>query len=353
MEKIKRLLLYAGANPEEFAQVQQEMHLYNYNRLVAFLAISIIFLLISSVYAVFSVVLAPNLPAYLIVLGISCLLLPITLYVGRRSRAGLQICLALFLGSLYSLGIYLSTVTSPGGPATAFIAFLLTLPTLFIMPPLENVCSIAIWDVLFCLFVSVTKDARIIQIDMLNGIIYGCISIIASTYVMHMMMQNFITRARLRYVAENDQTTGLRNRNAFEREQNDIPDRCRRTLSCVYMDINGLHELNNAKGHQAGDIMLREVADELKKQFGNELTYRMGGDEYVAFAPDLSEDRLHDKVRAFSLAIEQKDYHAALGWATCETASLRMENLLRIAETRMYQAKSAYYQDKNTLPRGR
>lgn len=27
MEKIKRLLLYAGANPEEFAQVQQEMHL--------------------------------------------------------------------------------------------------------------------------------------------------------------------------------------------------------------------------------------------------------------------------------------------------------------------------------------
>lgn len=151
MEKIKRLLLYAGANPEEFAQVQQEMHLYNYNRLVAFLAISIIFLLISSVYAVFSVVLAPNLPAYLIVLSISCLLLPITLYVGRRSRVGLQICLALFLGSLYSLGIYLSTVTSPGGPATAFIAFLLTLPTLFIMPPLENVCSIAIWDMLFTL----------------------------------------------------------------------------------------------------------------------------------------------------------------------------------------------------------
>ena len=149
MEKIKRLLLYAGATPEEFAQVQQEMHLYNYNRLVAFLAISIVFLLISAVYAVFSVVLAPNLPAYLIVLGISCLLLPITLYVGRRSRAGLQICLSLFLGSLYSLSIYLSTVTSPGGPATAFIAFLLTLPTLFILPPLENMCSVVIWDMLF------------------------------------------------------------------------------------------------------------------------------------------------------------------------------------------------------------
>lgn len=353
MEKIKRLLLYAGANPEEFAQVQQEMHLYNYNRLVAFLAISIIFLLISSVYAVFSVVLAPNLPAYLIVLSISCLLLPITLYVGRRSRIGLQICLSLFLGSLYSLGIYLSTVTSPGGPATAFIAFLLTLPTLFIMPPLENVCSIAIWDVLFLLFVSVTKDARIIQIDMLNGIIYGCISIIASTYVMRMMMLNFITRAKLRFVAENDQTTGLRNRNAFEREQNDIPGHCRRTLSCVYIDINGLHELNNSRGHQAGDIMLREVADELKLHFGSSLTYRMGGDEYIALVPDMPEEQLHEKVRAFSLAIERRDYHAALGWATCDVDGIQMEELLRVAESRMYEAKSAYYRNKNSAPRGR
>ena len=94
MEKIKRLLLYAGATPEEFAQVQQEMHLYNYNRLVAFLAISIVFLLISAVYAVFSVVLAPNLPAYLIVLGISCLLLPITL---MSDGAAEPVCRSVFL----------------------------------------------------------------------------------------------------------------------------------------------------------------------------------------------------------------------------------------------------------------
>lgn len=354
MEKIKRLFLYAGANPEEFAQGQQEMHLYNYNRLVAFLAISIVFLLISAVYAVFSVVLAPNLPAYLIVLGISCLLLPITLYVGRRSRVGLQICLSLFLSSLYSLGIYLSTVTSPGGPATAFIAFLLTLPTLFILPPLENMCSVVIWDMLFFLFVSVSKDARIIQIDMLNGIMYGCISIIASTYVMRMMMLNFITRAKLRFVAENDQTTGLRNRNAYEREQSTIPGRhCRRTLSCVYIDINGLHELNNSRGHQAGDIMLREVADELKLHFGSSLTYRMGGDEYIALVPDMPEEQLHEKVRAFSLAIERRDYHAALGWATCDVDGIQMEELLRVAESRMYEAKSAYYRNKNIAPRGR
>ena len=107
---------------------------------------------------------------------------------------------------------------------------------------------------------------------------------------MHMMMQNFITRARLRYVAENDQTTGLRNRNAFEREQNDIPDRCRRTLSCVYMDINGLHELNNAKGHQAGDIMLREVADGIRSVFRpTDALARIGGDEFLVFLENVDK----------------------------------------------------------------
>ena len=44
MEKIKRLFLYAGANPEEFAQGQQEMHDYNYGRLSVFLALAIVFL---------------------------------------------------------------------------------------------------------------------------------------------------------------------------------------------------------------------------------------------------------------------------------------------------------------------
>ena len=99
--------------------------------------------------------------------------------------------------------------------------------------------------------------------------------------------------------------------------------------------------------------MLREVADELKKQFGDELTYRMGGDEYIALAPDMPEEQLHEKVRAFSLAIERRDYHAALGWATCDIDGIQMEELLRVAESRMYEAKSAYYRNKNIAPRGR
>ena len=59
-----------------------------------------------------------------------------------------------------------------------------------------------------------------------------------------------------------------------------------RTISpaiCVYIDANGLHELNNERGHEAGDLMLRFVADSLMEQFPRGSLYRVGGDEFVVF----------------------------------------------------------------------
>ena len=50
-----------------------------------------------------------------------------------------------------------------------------------------------------------------------------------------------------------------------------------RTISpaiCVYIDANGLHELNNERGHEAGDLMLRFVAESLMEQFPKGSLYR-------------------------------------------------------------------------------
>ena len=53
-----------------------------------------------------------------------------------------------------------------------------------------------------------------------------------------------------------------------------------RTISpaiCVYIDANGLHELNNERGHEAGDLMLRFVAESLMEQFPKGSLCRVGG----------------------------------------------------------------------------
>ena len=69
-----------------------------------------------------------------------------------------------------------------------------------------------------------------------------------------------------------------------------------RTISpaiCVYIDANGLHELNNERGHEAGDLMLRFVADSLMEQFPKGSLYRVGGDEFVVF-PAPAENAVGD-----------------------------------------------------------
>ncbi len=65
-------------------------------------------------------------------------------------------------------------------------------------------------------------------------------------------------------------------------------------VTYVFCDVNGLHETNNKFGHEAGDRMLIALASELAKSFGQDMSFRFGGDEFLAIALD---ERL-DKVQA-------------------------------------------------------
>lgn len=66
------------------------------------------------------------------------------------------------------------------------------------------------------------------------------------------------------------------------------------SVTYVFCDVNGLHETNNKFGHEAGDRMLIALASELAKSFGQDMSFRFGGDEFLAIALD---ERL-DKVQA-------------------------------------------------------
>ena len=74
--------------------------------------------------------------------------------------------------------------------------------------------------------------------------------------------------------------TGLNNRNCYEWMIQTYPNMCKSSLSCIYIDVNGLHELNNTQGHKAGDDMLSYIAQVTQKYFGMQNAYRIGGDEF-------------------------------------------------------------------------
>ena len=132
------------------------------------------------------------------------------------------------------------------------------------------------------------------------------------------------------------------NRNRYEADLPRIKTRYRKSLACVYLDVNGLHELNNAKGHSAGDTMLKTVAMEIRKQFGADLTYRIGGDEFLVFVPDAPEAETDRKLRKLAETLEKEDYHISAGVQWEEEIS-SIASLIKAAEKKMYAAKKAYY----------
>lgn len=85
--------------------------------------------------------------------------------------------------------------------------------------------------------------------------------------------------------------TGLLNRNAFDDDVEFIQATHDKPLTVMYIDLIGLHEINNHLGHARGDVVLCELADAARAYFGDDNIYRIGGDEFViiSFAHSMAQ----------------------------------------------------------------
>lgn len=167
-----------------------------------------------------------------------------------------------------------------------------------------------------------------------------------------MFCYNLTTFNTVKKQGEKDMLTGVYNRNRYETDIASIERKYKKSLACIFIDVNGLHELNNTKGHGAGDTMLKEVAAQICRRFGTELTYRIGGDEFLIFVPDRPEEEVYALCRELESVLEKEDYHISVGiqW---ETDTVLTASLIKAAEKKMYAAKKKYYEQEGNDRRKR
>ena len=139
-----------------------------------------------------------------------------------------------------------------------------------------------------------------------------------------------------------DQGTGLMNRVAYEKCLRKNDQRVIAPAACIYIDANGLHEINNERGHEAGDQLLRAVAERLREQFPRDDLYRVGGDEFVVFPAPAAEAEYEARMRAVSESLAAQGYSISYGIAVCEAAN-GLRELVREADEKMLGSKRAYY----------
>jgi len=103
---------------------------------------------------------------------------------------------------------------------------------------------------------------------------------------------------RLAATARTDPLTGLANRRAFERElERRLAAGSPEPFCVIMLDVDGLKQVNDARGHAAGDAVLKRVASVLSANLRSvDVVTRWGGDEFVLLMPET------DQVGAISLA---------------------------------------------------
>lgn len=97
------------------------------------------------------------------------------------------------------------------------------------------------------------------------------------------------TEAELRYLADHDSLTGLLDRRRFRVEldqQVSFSARYGGQGAVMIVDIDGLKAVNDSLGHQAGDNLIRRVADVLRERVrGTDIVARLSGDEFAILMP--------------------------------------------------------------------
>jgi diguanylate cyclase (GGDEF)-like protein len=154
----------------------------------------------------------------------------------------------------------------------------------------------------------------------------------------------------IRYRAYYDTLTDLPNRHRFELDfaeeiNND------QTFTILYIDLEGLKEINESYGRHSGDIVLMKVGARLSGSIGHQsLIYRISGDEFSAVFPgQLEEDALKEIAERVTKTVSTPIYtsnttvhvNLNIGVVSYPNDGVEMEMLLRHADLAMNHAKKS------------
>jgi diguanylate cyclase (GGDEF)-like protein len=172
-------------------------------------------------------------------------------------------------------------------------------------------------------------------------------------------IENRRLSAELEQLANTDPLTGLGNRKVFDtalaRSRAHASSRPRIHFAVMVADLNGLKQVNDGYGHEAGDEMIRHVAEVLVACVRREDTVtRTGGDEFIIVCPSArpqTGEELAGRIESllarspleFRIAGRTEHFDVSVSIGTASSHEVPPEEVVATADARMYDAKERYY----------
>lgn len=152
-------------------------------------------------------------------------------------------------------------------------------------------------------------------------------------------------------LAYSDGLTNLGNRTAFLEQLDAYSKSHLPSLGVVFLDINNLKIVNDQKGHEMGDILIKEASDIIRNSFGKYgKCYRIGGDEFCVLLENenlksIYEAALEDFRQLIVQTNENDSYsleiQIAQGFSICtDTTREKIEETINQADQAMYENKA-------------
>lgn len=166
-----------------------------------------------------------------------------------------------------------------------------------------------------------------------------------------MVRKNELQRQALgsaRHLAYTDSLTSVKNTHAYVETEKELDERIAdgkiREFGVVVFDINGLKQVNDTHGHDAGDRYIKDACRMICRQFTHSPVYRIGGDEFVAILEGEDYHNRKNLIASFEIQVEE-NLKSGLAVVASGLAVFRREQdhsyrrVFERADQRMYDRK--------------
>lgn len=342
VQKLSNILFYAGVDQASYEAIKPKIRVSNRIMTVVLSSFATILILAMTLSSLKETSIDQNKVVYELGLILSILIMLTSSTVAKKHMWMVTPLVHISYFIYYMYGIMIGAITDPTGKTVTFMVLLVFLPTLFVDRPIYSIITTTFYVMLFILLCYINKTGDVLSVDVMDAIIYGILGVASGIVISHMKVRGYLSEHILQSICRLDQLTGMQNQNAFKLDITNVAKRFHKSVACIYIDVNGLHALNNREGHAAGDEMLQMIGHVLINFYGADKTYRVGGDEFVAYVYDIDQEDLADKVIDTVNEIERNGYSIAIGYEITHSRHFIPDDLVKAAELRMREDKQRY-----------
>ena len=144
------------------------------------------------------------------------------------------------------------------------------------------------------------------------------------------------------YLSYHDNSTTFYNRNRYIKDTQKLFN-MDTSLGIIYLDVNGLKDVNAQFGHEVGDALLVECARRMKMVFKKADFYRIGGDEFIIICQSIKKESFEKRVKELSESFSKKPVCQVAIGTQWTNAVGNINEMIAEADARMYENKKELY----------